>query len=214
MVINIRGTHGSGKSTIVRTVMSSYEERKPMIVAGRKRPIGYLCARPGAASLYVVGHYENACGGGDTVLSVDEAYRYIVEAAAQRYDVLFEGILLGHDVRRCADLKTAYHFDVLVIALTTDLDTCMTAVRARRVARGDFRELKPDNVFKGRNSYLIHQPRRFKEAGVECLLLDREAALWKCLERLGLATDNLSAVPPPERTPAAHVPSLFDEEIA
>src|SRR4051812_9424638 len=113
--------------------MAAYEHRDPMMMDGRKRPVGYLCRTFGKDQmLYVVGHYETACGGGDTVLDVETAYEYIHEAAAVGHHVIFEGILLGHDVRRCAELKTKHGWDVLVIALSTDLDTCYAAVKARR----------------------------------------------------------------------------------
>jgi hypothetical protein len=42
-------------------------------------------------------------------------------------------------------------------------------------------------VCKAANSYMIHQPKRFREAGVEVALLDRDAALQLCQDRLGLA---------------------------
>ena len=41
MIINVRGTSGSGKSTIVRNAMDLFTWRGPVHVKGRKQPLGY-----------------------------------------------------------------------------------------------------------------------------------------------------------------------------
>ena len=38
MIINVRGTSGSGNSTLMRSVMDQYTVRQPVHVPGRKRP--------------------------------------------------------------------------------------------------------------------------------------------------------------------------------
>lgn len=141
MIIQLRGTSGSGKSTAVRAIMDRYGPRSPVRKIGMKRrqPIGYLCApqEPDGPSLFVVGHYETACGGCDTLPGYDFTIELVREAASSGYDVLFEGLLISEEVNRCAKL----HQDDLLflsIGLSTPVDVCLDSVNQRR------REKKPD----------------------------------------------------------------------
>lgn len=70
MIINLRGTHGSGKSTAVRRVMGKcpYVCKVHTTIPEAVRPIvGYDCKLPNGQSLYVLGNYANACGGADGI---------------------------------------------------------------------------------------------------------------------------------------------------
>ena len=89
MIINLRGTHGSGKSTIVRNVMGTYTDCTEILGVGRKRPWGYLCKKDGLKDLFIPGHYETACGGCDTISIVEEAYDLIKRHASEGRNVLF-----------------------------------------------------------------------------------------------------------------------------
>ncbi len=200
MIINLRGTHGSGKSTIVRNVMRRYAEAVPEFIAGRRRPIGYRCALDGRRDLRVIGHYETPCGGCDTIPSVDAAYEQIQAAAASGHHVLYEGIIIGHDVRRCAELRSVHGYDVTVILLTTPLEDCLQAARDRRVARGDRRELGADNFEK--RAWAKSLPDRMAAAGVTVHYADRAAAAQLCYEAFGI-TD---AAVNDERDPCCSTP--------
>ena len=73
MIINIRGTSGSGKSFLVRHIMRLYPKQVPVYVSDRRQPISYTLSRSGR-KLLVVGHYESVCGGCDTVHSMDAIF--------------------------------------------------------------------------------------------------------------------------------------------
>ena len=101
MIINLRGTSGSGKSTVVRRVMEKYSQAStgainPQFSDGRKQPIGYACLPPDAdvQPLWIPGHYETACGGCDTLKTVDQVYKEVTSAAELSYSVLFEGLMI------------------------------------------------------------------------------------------------------------------------
>jgi hypothetical protein len=119
VVINLRGTGGAGKSTVVRRVMGLCKDRVPQLVPGRKQPLGYLAVREGAGPhIYVPGHYETACGGCDTIKTVDEVYRLMRDAILLGRDVLAEGIMIQDDVRRAVEL------DKELKAQTTNCQEC------------------------------------------------------------------------------------------
>lgn len=184
MILNVRGTGGAGKSTLVREVMARYPSMDAVYAFGRRRPVGYHCARPVGRSLFVVGHYETPCGGADTLPSPDAAYD-LIERTAPLADVMFEGIITQDDVRRCVAL--AQHHEVLVLALDVPIDLCLASIQDRRRKRNDGRPLNPKNTME-RAQRLTGTIRRLAEAGVPTLWVSREVALQTCLDHLQLSS--------------------------
>lgn len=164
MIINLRGTSGSGKSTIIRKVMQLYPHRMPFRLPRelprRRMPVGYCCQRDGAPmgsvglnrNLVVMGHYESPCGGCDTISGYDLTFDLIRRAHALGQDVLFEGLLLSGDVKRITELHGQVE-DLRVIALDTPLDVCLASVNERRrVKNPDAEDVNPKTTtakFKG-----------------------------------------------------------------
>lgn len=130
MIINIRGTSGCGKSHLVRHIMSLYEHKEAVRVAKRKQPLFYLCTNGTGPVLAVLGHYETACGGCDTIPSLDQVYALVREHNAAGRNVLFEGLLLTNEVNRTKDLP-----DCRVIFLNEPLKVCLDSVNGRRAER-------------------------------------------------------------------------------
>lgn len=176
MIINVRGANGSGKSTVVRRVLESFQ-RETKFVPGRARPIGYQCVN----GPYVVGTYENVTGGCDTIPSIEMIFEIVKLQADAGRDVLYEGILAQHSATRLMELNRVH--PVTVVVLTTSQEDCVQAVRDRRAARGEEKPLDPTNVVKEYQS-VISSTRRLKSAGVEIIHLDREAAFEFCLRSL------------------------------
>lgn len=200
-IINLRGTSGSGKSYIVRHIMAQYHTRVPEMVPGRKQPLAYTCSRVGWPSLYVVGHYETACGGADTIGysansrlldydgelrgGLDLIYHMIHNATLRKENVIFEGLIVASDTARCINLKKTN--DLMVVGLSTTLKDCMASIQDRRDARGDDRPLSSKNT-EAKFKALLTQRARFREAGVNFQVLDRAAALTTCMQFFGLET--------------------------
>jgi len=180
--INIRGTSGSGKSTIIRRVMDLYESREPTVKATRKQPLGYTCYAPGHTPLWVAGHYETVCGGCDTINGIDYIYQLIYEAITRGEDVLFEGLIVASDVTRAIELK---EFDGMVIELDTPITECIAGIQSRRDVRGDIRELDPRNTMR-KASHIAGQRIRFHESGIDFRILSREDAFICIVNKLGL----------------------------
>ena len=188
MIINISGTGGSGKSTLVRRVMDCYDTVKPIFIEGRKRPFSYVCLRENGNNLWVPGHYETACGGGDTLSTfpnyLDSLYGFIRSAHNEKQDVMYEGLLVESDVRRCAELKRD-GFPVLVLSLSTDLETCLSSTVQRRLAKGNTKPLNPKNT-KGRWRQVRFRIDRLKGHGIEAIFLSRDEMFEECKKRLNL----------------------------
>jgi len=151
VIFNIRGTSGSGKTHLVRRIMDSYGGRTVYREAGRRQPIGYTFARgERGRGLAIIGHYETACGGCDTIPKMERIFELVKASAEQGYDVIFEGLLISADVQRHVDLNSwclNHGQELQVISLTTDLQTCLDSVNARRKARNpDLPPVKEKNT--------------------------------------------------------------------
>lgn len=149
MIINVRGGSGSGKSTVIRSVMEHYDLRIPHHVEGRKQPLWYDCwisdeaydaERP---DLRVLGHYETPCGGCDTISKnpgdPDEKamafiHGLIREADDAGLNVLYEGVILTTILGELPQLHEEGR-PIVVINLTSDLETCLLGISARRVEK-------------------------------------------------------------------------------
>lgn len=191
MIVNIRGTSGSGKSTVARNVMKRYDSVSPHHIEGRKQPLYYICdTQGGFQQLAVIGHYETACGGTDTITKMDEIFEIIRDLATRGYNVLFEGLLLSAEFNRMAAL--AKDFDCVVLGLTeVPLDVCFDSIMARRKEKADKagREPKPPgpNMRKNLESKwkgTVQTCARLEAAGCRVYKCTRERALKLCLAEL------------------------------
>lgn len=149
MIIQIRGTSGSGKTTIVKNIMKLYEP-KPVMRIGRKRPIAYRCKHPrGERELAIIGHYETKCGGCDTISTPGQSYPIIFDLirrnAQEERNVLFEGLLISGDAKWSSQLND---MDFRIIELTTSLEDCLDSINERRKIRlkEKYTPVNPENT--------------------------------------------------------------------
>lgn len=182
-IINIRGTSGAGKSTLVRAVMSTYSEKKENNILGRMRPISYTFKEAGRPPLEVIGHYETACGGCDTIKTLDQIYDLVEQAHNKGHHVLFEGMLLCSDVKRSIDLSKRVK-SFFAISLTTPVESCLDNIRKRRAEKGNVKELAEKNT-RTRHEYEKKQVGKLKDAGVHIYSMNYDDALARVKEEFG-----------------------------
>lgn len=187
MIINIRGTGGAGKSTIVRSLMKRFPTVTPFYIEGRKRPLGYRCSDAIHKVMSVVGHYETPCGGGDTMPSPVAVFDLVAEEAAAYRNVVFEGIISQDSNGRLIELAKQF-VDVTVIALDVPLQVCLDSIRKRRDERGDMRPLNPENTIT-REHRMKGGLKKLHEAGIHTMFVSREVALAYCVKVLDLGAE-------------------------
>lgn len=147
-IVSIRGTHGSGKSTIVRKILDKYPHT-PRQKIGAKRPEGYLVNLPNGRNLAVLGPYHTACGGCDAVQPYSTILELLAEAAGRGYDVLLEGALVSSSYGSVGHAMNTHALagDTAVFAfLDTPLQTCLDRIKARRAVKGNLEPLDPKNT--------------------------------------------------------------------
>ena len=162
MIINIRGTHGSGKSTLVRQLIERYEG-KHLVGKSPKKPNGYLLVTF-AGPVYVVGSYETACGGCDGIQPYDTIWPRVLEYH-QWGHVIFEGALISSSYGNIGRASEALGDQMVFAFLDTPLQVCLDRIKARRAARGNTKPLDPKNTankFKNCNDSITKIRDEFK----------------------------------------------------
>jgi len=195
LIINPRGTNGSGKTEFVRRILADYgwgesDRGEPIHRVGRGRPIGYRLRHPlGRRPLVVLGHYERISGGCDTISAkdggLDEAFRLADAWAAAGHDVLFEGSTLSAEHERSASL--AHRHTLHILCLATPPGQAARNLVARRRTRRDSWPLVARGVVAqlGAVEAACHRLRPI--AAVHDLTFDDALCLARDLLGLGLA---------------------------
>lgn len=178
MIIQIRGTSGSGKTTVMRQIMSrlpGMHERNPVFVKGRKQPLYYEIGRAA-----ILGHYETACGGCDSIGSAAQCYVQIMKLLNDFDIILCEGLLLSEDVKWSSQLP-----DLHVIYLTTPLETCLKQILKRRKEAGNDKPLNPENTSK-RVGVIERSRLKLLAQGVPCIRCNSQQAVPLALRWCGI----------------------------
>lgn len=142
-VYDIRGTHGSGKSTLVRSVVDCYTPR-----LRRDNKIGAHFYIISELNLVVIGKYTNPAGGADGVKTVDAVQALVEKALRKGYNVLIEGILVSHTFSRWNEFAHSGMAKYRFIHLNPSIKACIRRVEARRLEKGNDKPFNPANVIK------------------------------------------------------------------
>lgn len=185
MILTIRGTSGSGKSTIVRDIMDCYDYKEPIFREGRRRPIGYkMTMGDETTHLFVPGHYETPCGGCDTITKLDDVFKLVRQASDQGDNVLYEGLLVSaENIRTGALIEEGY--DLKIFRLTTPIPLCLSGVNARRQERlkERYTPVNPRNT-KLKDRAVTNSCNKMEKMGAEVNWLSREDSYYRIRERL------------------------------
>lgn len=188
MIIQIRGTSGSGKTTVMRQLMAKYGPWKAVTGSEsgladyekRKKPLYYESREN---NLVVLGHYESTCGGCDNIGSARAVAELIHSGEFSWYPrILCEGLLLSEDVKWSKEMD-----DLVAVFLTTPLDRCLRQVAQRRQEAGNDEPLNPKNT-ENRVAVIERARQRLlaEAAQVKCIQCPSEKAASLITKLLGL----------------------------
>jgi cytidylate kinase len=139
MIINIRGTSGSGKTWIVEQLREQFDIYTHVKQEGRV--MGYT--NPDY-TMFLVGRYESDCGGCDTIKLQDDIVDRVRRFSELGKHVIFEGLLVSHIYGRYAELCREYPPGTYKwLFLDTPLGICLERVAERRKAKGNMEPLNP-----------------------------------------------------------------------
>jgi len=148
IICSLRGTSGSGKSTVAFTFLKKYPNVELKGSDGKVKGYRIDASSSGVKSpIYLLGKYTTACGGCDQIPEQQMAADRAIEAWKSGGHVLMEGLLASAAGPKGAVTKTIQETgSARFLILDTPLELCIERVKARRAARGDEREFNPKNT--------------------------------------------------------------------
>lgn len=170
LIIQVRGTSGSGKTTVMREIMESMGQWNTGYMEGRRNPLWYSSVSEWPKT-HIVGSYASNCGGCDTI----HGYALLIKTVEELYklgNVLMEGLLLSEDVKQTLTLLPR---KLKIVYLSTEVDECINRVKKRRLLAGNEKPLKEDNT-RNRVGVIERARVRLEAAGVECVTSTTEQA--------------------------------------
>jgi hypothetical protein len=185
IIINLRGTHGSGKSSVVRALLKQCTTYRIYGLLGPRTPEAYRCNRF-KQPFYVLGGYESpATAGFDYVTKkgITTAVR-LTDGYARRGNVLLESVLLSTRFMEptMGAWFTEHKAELINATLTTTEKQCMEAIadrRTRSVGHSSSIHLERQFIDFGRVT------ERLKRDGFRVEYVSREYAVDKILGWLG-----------------------------
>jgi hypothetical protein len=130
MIVNIRGTNGSGKSTIVKRFLQRYPYTEVFGTAGPRRPEAYKVRLPGRW-LYIIGPYLTATGGCDALTLTSAGLTEILNKYQKLGNVLFESVVLSTYFGVVGEWLLTNKEEAIVGFLDTPLAVCLKSIEAR-----------------------------------------------------------------------------------
>lgn len=177
MIVNIRGTNGSGKSTVVKTFLQRYPYAEIYGVLGPRRPEAYKVRLPGRW-LYVIGPYHSNVGGVDNLKDVAGCSEKLVELL-ERYrrqgHVIFEGVVLSTFYGAVGDWLRGHKNESVVVFLDTAIETCLASLAARKSGHRGTKNVE------SKVNAITRVRERMAADGIRTELLRREDAFEKIL---------------------------------
>ncbi|KKN70619.1 hypothetical protein LCGC14_0428920 [marine sediment metagenome] len=171
-VLDIRGTHGSGKSWIMHWLLKEYDHVDIVDDTGH---IGYHLIEFDAALL---GKYKTDCGGCDSIKTADEVVHRVRLFAKQYRHVLLEGILVSHTFKRYSDLANELsEYGYVFFFLNTSLKKCIARVQSRRFRKGNVKPFNPTHLTHDWRQIWRNVRKKCTAAGHDVVVLDRRNPL-------------------------------------
>ena len=148
-VINIRGTTGSGKTTIIRNLMANYQFSQALTIS--EGVVGHY-----SKDMALIGPYKEGSnfGGVDAIKKISYVKPAILKALTLRPIVIFEGLLISHSYERWLDFSKALQLlqekageaptGLIMCFITPSFRENIRRLRQRNNVKGSLREAKGD----------------------------------------------------------------------
>lgn len=175
VILRIAGTFGSGKTTAMREFLNNYP--CTTLMSGSKIA-GYqldLLSAGIRTPAFVVGKYDNTCGGTDAIKTQQEIAEKILKAHPLGH-VLYEGALVSASGLAGAVTQAVHPTGCDVYAfLDTPQDLCIERVKGRRAAAGNEKPFDPKNLIDKFESVINCYRNLRKAGGYDVRLIDHRA---------------------------------------
>lgn len=190
MIINIGGAFGSGKSTIVRQIISCYEIIETSYI-NNKKGIGYVCSSKDIEKpLRVMGLYsgpELYSGGGCDNLkfgkgSLNITYNLIKLSPYE--NIIYEGTIIN-SVPKLTELHNE-GYPITVIFIELSLEDCIKSILERRERNLEKKPFNPKETIQ-KHTCIKNRIKKLKRLGVNVLVLNRSETFHYCCKEFGIS---------------------------
>lgn len=168
VILRVAGTFGSGKTTAIRHFFTYPNQT---LMSG-SRIAGYRVEPPTVQQpLFIIGKYDNVCGGTDAIKTQAEIADKILRAHPHGH-VLYEGALVSASGLGGAVTQAVHPTGCDVYAfLNTPLDLCIDRVKQRRLDAGNDKPFNPKNLIDKFES-VVNCYKNLRTAGYDVRLID------------------------------------------
>lgn len=161
LVINVRGNSGSGKTHLTRQFMKEFGVDQPLffdwIADKRKRPHAMVNKKQ---TIAVVGSYDNACGGCDTIKTQHQVVERVEALWRAGYKLIWlEGLIMSTIYGSVGEYSEQLEDRWVFAYLDTPIEECIKRVKARRVKAGKPPEFNEKNTRNRVNSIISSRAR-------------------------------------------------------
>lgn len=170
-LVNVRGTNGSGKSSIaysfIHTDPNTFE--LTYTVNGKEKVIATVC--PNHKWLFL-GAYRTKCGGMDSYHTVEQTSDSLELLYSLPYNILMEGVIASTIFSTYAELfqrlnEQLFERDLVIFTLLPPVETCCERVAKRNGGKPIKQQLIQQKWRMVRNG-----ANKFKDAGFNVMILD------------------------------------------
>jgi hypothetical protein len=171
-IFDVRGTHGSGKTTVAKAFVQGAErvEGRPLTYDGKTTTLGYYNDE---LNLFILGKYDTACGGCDGIKTQEEV-KARINFWGTDHNILLEGILVAHTYEPWTQFAMGRDYQFII--LNTPLEECIRRVDARRAAKGQGPLPNPKNIIRDHARICGKLPHLFRQDGHSVHVVSSEEA--------------------------------------
>jgi hypothetical protein len=172
--MKIHGCSGAGKTTAVRQLMQRYSEIHPLRNAKGKIE-AYQLVGLTDKPIYVLGSYENNCGGMDTVGSAKQVMD-LLDFYSKLGHVVFEGLLQSTYYGAMGTHSLHWGQDYIYAFLDTPIEKCIMRVEDRRAAQGSTNKFNPQ-LTRDKHTTILRLRKKVAGMGHKTIDLDHNGDL-------------------------------------
>lgn len=184
MIIDIRGTNGSGKSYPIAQLLNNHYHRVELWDTAHEKSCDVTVVPE--LELAVLGTYRTACGGADGITKQDAICDLIRSLYPMYKTVIVEGSIVASVFKRWHDLAVEFNDDYQFWFLSTPVDECIKGVLDRRQKAGNTKPFDPHKTLIPRHEAILKVKDRLVEAKRVVVNIDRDCIVSALLRRVQL----------------------------
>jgi len=171
VILDIRGTNGSGKSYPIHQMLKLYgNEQWTLQSTIEDVPFTVVPDLQTA----IIGHYDTQCGGADGITKQD-AITEAIRALYPKYKtVIVEGSIVASVYARWEALARELDDDYWFWFLETPVADCIASVLERRKAKNNSKPFDPNQTLIPRHEAILRLKKRLIDAGRNVANFDRD----------------------------------------